>query len=393
MKQTIAILLTVLLLAAALGCTNTAPQTPVATEAPAQPTEAPAAEPTEVPAEQPTEAPEEPEPSTFIFTDSVGREVELPVDIERVAISGPLAQIVVFALCPDKLVGIASKWDKTAEQFLDTAYYNLPELGQLYGGKGELNLETLLNSGAQVVIDVGEPKDTIVEDLDGLTEQTGIPFVHVTATIATMGEAYRKLGELLHMPEEAETLAAYCDAVYARTLSIAEQAEKVNLLYITGEQGLNVIAKDSYHSEVIDLLGNNLAVVESPSSKGTGNEVDMEQILLWDPDVILFAPGSIYATVGEDGTWQNVTAIRNGAYYEVPMGPYNWMGFPPSVQRILGMLWMAKLLYPEAADYDLYTEVAAYFKLFYHCDLSEDAFNELVANSIGAQAEALAPAA
>ena len=391
MKRQIAWLLACLMLIGTVGCTAAQP---VPAEDPtAAPTEA--AEPTEAPVGKPAELEpaEEPMPETFMFTDSVGREVELPVDIERVAISGPLAQIVVFALCPDKLVGIASKWDKTAEQFLDTAYYNLPELGQLYGGKGELNLETLLNSGAQVVIDVGEPKGTIVEDLDGLTEQTGIPFVHITATIATMGDAYRKLGELLHMPDEAEALAAYCDGVYAQIKDVADSVEKVNLLYITGEQGLNVIAKDSYHSEVIDLLGNNLAVVESPSSKGTGNEVDMEQILLWDPDVILFAPGSIYATVGEDGTWQNVTAIRNGAYYEVPMGPYNWMGFPPSVQRILGMLWMAKLLYPEAADYDLYTEVAAYFKLFYHCDLSEDAFNELVANSIGAQAEALAPAA
>ncbi len=392
MKRIVAILLTVLLLVAALGCTNTAPQTPVATEAPVKPTEAPAAEPTEALAEQPTEAPEEPEPSTFIFTDSVGREVELPVDIERVAISGPLAQIVVFALCPDKLVGIASKWDPTAEQFLDTAYYNLPELGQLYGGKGELNLETLLNSGAQVVIDVGEPKGTIVEDLDGLTEQTGIPFVHITATIATMGDAYRKLGELLHMPDEAEALAAYCDGVYAQIKDVADSVEKANLLYITGDQGLNVIARDSYHAEIIDLLSNNLAVVDSPSSKGTGNEVDMEQLLLWNPDVILFAPGSIYATVGEDETWQGITAIRTGAYYEVPMGPYNWMGFPPSVQRLLGMLWMAKLLYPDAAQYDLYEAVKTYFDLFYHCDLDEDAFNELVANSIGAQ-QALAPAA
>ncbi len=74
------------------------------------------------------------------------------------------------------------------------------------------------------------------------------------------------------------------------------------------------------------------------------------------------------------------------------MGPYNWMGFPPSVQRILGMLWMAKLLYPDAADYDLFTEVRAYFKLFYHCDLSEAQFTALVANSIGIK-EALAPAA
>lgn len=381
MKKWITAVLTALLLFGALACNTAAPvETPTPAPVVENPTEAP--KPTEAPTAEPAPT-EEPLPETFVFTDSVGREVELPYTIDMVAISGPLAQIVLFALCPDKLVGIASKWDKTAEKYLATEYYNLPELGQLYGGKGELNLETLLNSGAQVVIDVGKPKKTIVEDLDGLTEQTGIPFVHITATLATMGDAYRKLGELLHMPDEAEALAAYCDATYAKIGAIASSVEKVKLLYITGDQGLNVIAKDSYHSEVIDLLGDNPAVVESPSGKGTGNEVDMEQILLWNPDVILFAPKSIYATVGEDELWQSITAIQKGAYYEVPMGPYNWMGFPPSAQRILGMLWMAKLLYPEAADYDLYTEVATYFKLFYHCDLSEADYNALVQNSIG----------
>ena len=165
--------------------------------------------------------------------------------------------------------------------------------------------------------------------------------------------------------------------------AIADGAEKVNLLYVTGDTGLNVIAQGSFHAEVIDMLSNNLAVVDEPSSKGTGNEVDMEQILNWNPDVILFAPGSIYATVGEDAAWQSITAIRNGAYYEVPMGPYNWTGFPPSVQRLLGMLWMAKVLYPDAADYDLYTEAANYFQLFYHCDLTREQYDALVANSLG----------
>ena len=333
------------------------------------------------------------EPATRAFTDDLGRTVELPAAIDKVAVSGPLAQIVLFALCPDKLVGIASPWDATAEQYLKTEYYDLPVLGQLYGGKGELNLETLLNSGAQVVIDVGEPKKTIVEDLDALQAQTGIPFVHVTALTATMGDAYRKLGELLDMPTEAEALAAYCDRVYARTLKIADIVEKKDLLYITGDQGLNVIAQGSYHAEVIDLLANNLAVVESPSSKGTGNEVDMEQILLWNPDVILFAPGSIYATIKDMPEWQTIPAIRNGEYYEVPFGPYNWMGFPPSVQRYLGMMWMSQLLYPDVAQYDLYDAVAEYYQLFYHCELSFDQFGALVANSVWAQMGIEAPAA
>ncbi|MBQ1632980.1 MAG: ABC transporter substrate-binding protein, partial [Clostridia bacterium] len=327
------------MLFALVGCAKTNESEPekeseaAATTAAPEPEPVAEPEPTEAPEPEPTEEPAPAEPESFLFTDSVGREVELPMNIERVAISGPLAQIVVFALCPDRLVGVASKWDKTAEQFLATEYYQLPELGQLYGGKGELNLETLLASGAQVVIDVGEPKGTIAEDLDALTEQTGIPFVHITATIGSMGDAYRKLGELLNMPEEAEALAAYCDAKYELITGIADSVDKVNLLYITGEKGLNVIAKDSYHAEIIDLLSNNLAVVDNPSSKGTGNEVDMEQIMLWNPDVILFAPGSIYATVGTDPLWSGITAIKTGEYYEVPMGPYNWMGFPPSVQR------------------------------------------------------------
>lgn len=322
-------------------------------------------------------------PETRVFTDSVGREVTVPVQIDRIAVSGPMAQIVLFALCPDKLVGISNAWDESAAQYLDTEYYNLPLLGQLYGGKGELNLETLLESGAQVVIDVGEAKGSIVEDLDALQEQTTIPFVHIDAALATMDETYTLLGDLLGMPDEAKALADYCRSTYDRALTIADSVEKANLLYVTGDAGLNVIAQGAYHAEVIDLLSNNLAVVDDPSSKGTGNEVDMEQILNWNPDVILFAPDSVYDTMAGDAAWQGVTAIQNGAYYEVPMGPYNWMGFPPSVQRLLGMLWMAKVLYPEAADYDLYTEAAQYFKLFYHCDLTREQYDALVANSLG----------
>ena len=322
--------------------------------------------------------------TTRVFTDSVGREVEVPAQIDKVALSGPMAQIVLFALCPDKLVGVSNAWSTEAEQYLDEKYFTMPEIGQLYGGKGELNPETLLQSGAQIVIDVGEPKGSIAEDLDALQEQTGIPFVHITATTETTGDAYRMLGDLLNMKDEAETLAAYCEKIYDRTVSIAGSVEKANVLYVTGDMGQNVIAAGSYHAEILDLLTNNLAVVDEPSSKGTGNEVSMEQILTWDPDMVIFAPESIYDTVADDAAWQSVTAIKNGAYYEVPFVPYNWMGFPPSMQRYLGMMWLSKVLYPDAtAEYDLFSDVQEYYKLFYHCDLTQAQFDALVANSLG----------
>ena len=381
MKRLLSLLLALTLVLGLAACTQSADEA----QEPTQPAETvnEEAPDTSEPAAEDADEPQVPE--TVSFTDSVGRTVEVPGQITKVAVSGPMAQIVLFALCPDKLVGIANAWDPSAEEYLDTEYYNLPLLGQLYGGQEAMNVETLLASGAQVVIDVGEPKDTIVEDLDQLQEQCGVPFVHISATIETMGDAYRKLGELLGMTDEAETLAAYCEDTYAMVKDIAGSVEKKKLLYVTGTEGLNVIAQGSYHAEIIDLLSDNQAVVDAPSSKGTGNEVSMEQILLWDPEVIIFAPGSYYASAADDPAYAQMQAIQNGYYYEVPMGPYNWMGFPPSVQRYLGMLWMAKLLYPQAADYDLKAEVQEYFNLFYHCDLSDEQYEALVANSIGKQ--------
>ena len=321
---------------------------------------------------------------TTVFTDSCGRNVEVPAQIDGIAVTGPLAQIIVFALAPDKLVGIANAWDNIALAYIPESYTQLPVLGQLYGGKGggDLNPETLLQSGAQVVIDVGEAKEGIAEDMDSLQAQTGIPFVHIDAQLDTLDETYIMLGQLLNLEKDATVLSDYCRNVYDRTVSIANSVDKVNLLYLLGDAGCNVIARDSYHSEVIDLLSNNLAVVDSPSSKGTGNEVDMEQILLWDPDYILFAPDSVYDSVSDDTAWQQVTAIANGHYCEVPEGPYNWMGFPPSAQRLLGMIWMAYVLYPDACGYDLYEEVAQYFQLFYHTELTQSQFDQLIENSL-----------
>lgn len=321
-------------------------------------------------------------PKKRTFTDSAGRTIEVPNKIQKVAVSGPLAQIALYALAPEMLAGVSQKWDPTTVQFIQPSYAALPELGQLYGGKGELNLETLLNSGAEVVIDIGEPKDSVVEDLNGLQEKTGLPFVHITANLDNMGDAYRLLGKLLGKEEKAETLAKYCDATYSEMNEMMKTVTKVNTLYCVGEKGLNVIAKDAYHAQIIDMMCNNVAVVEKPVSKGTGNEVDLEQILKWNPDVILFAPNSIYDTVKDDPSWSKLSAIKNGRFYQVPEGPYNWMGFPPSVQRYLGMLWVGKVLYPEKANYDLYDKVSEYFKRFYDWELTKDEYNSLVKGSL-----------
>lgn len=315
---------------------------------------------------------------TRTFVDSCGREVVIPKKIERIAVTGSMAQIIVFAIAPDLLAGVSGEWDKAAEPFIDDAYLDLPVLGQLYGGKGELNLETLLQSGAQIVIDIGDTKEGVAEDMDALQKQTGLPSLHIHASLSTLDETYSLLGKLLGRQEQGNALRDYCRRVYNRATELSEQVEKKTCLYLLGARGLNVVGYETYHSGVIDLMVENIAVLNNPASKGTGNEVDMEQLMLWDPEFIIFAPGSIYHEVASDPLWQNLRAIREGNYTQAPQGPYNWISMPPSAQQLLGLIWLGAELYPDDCGYDLYTEVATYFKLFYHTELTQAAFSALI---------------
>ena len=319
---------------------------------------------------------------SYIFTDDVGREVEVPKNISRIVPSASLSQIVLTALAPEMFVGLGAKLTDSAKGILPDYLFELPFFGSLYAGP-ELNVEQLALLEPQLIIDIGESKPSVKEDLDALQEQTLIPSVYISATLKDMPETYRKLGKLLGKEEKAEELASFCERIYNRTVSIMEKVgdNRVNCLYIVGEDGLNVLAKNSYHAELLDMLTNNLAVVDNPISKGSGNEVTMEQISVWNPEFVIFGPGSIYSTVKEHETWSKIDAIVNDRYVEVPSAPYNWMNMPPSVQRYLGLIWLTAELYPEYCDYDVKEEIKEYFKLFYDCDLSDEEYNSITANA------------
>ena len=319
------------------------------------------------------------------FTDSTGRTVTLPEDITKIAISGPLSQIYILPLAGDLLVGVSTAYAEDAQSYLPAYIYEKAEIGQLYGGKGEMDLEALLAAAPEVVIDIGEPKKTTAEDLTALTEQTGIPFIHIDATVATAPEAYRILGKLLGREEKAGELAAWCESTYAMIDAMMEKVDadgaRKTLLYCLGDKGVNVIARGSFHGETINFMSENLAVVEDVVSGGAGNEVDLEQILLWDPDVIIFAPDSCYGDIAASEQWQSAGAVARGEYYKTPSGPYGWLSSPPAVQRYLGMLWLGELLYPGYAEYDLQEKVTEYYRLFYGCDLTDAMYQALMADS------------
>ncbi len=317
---------------------------------------------------------------TYVFTDDVGREVPVPREISRIVPSSPMAQIVLMALAPEMFVGLASELDYP--DLLPEELEGLPFFGSLYS-RNDLNVEELALTEAQIIIDIGERKPSVTEDLDALQSQTQIPSVFISATLETMPQAFRTLGKLLSKEEKAEALALFCEKVYNRTVSIMDEVgeNKVKSLYVLGEEGLNVIAKGSYHAEVMDLLTDNLAVVDNPIGKGSGNEVTMEQIALWNPEFVIFAPQSIYASANADPSWNEIDAVASGNYIEIPEAPHNWMGMPPSVQRCLALIWLTAELYPEYCDYDVKAEIMEYYELFYGRTLTDEQYEELTENA------------
>lgn len=155
---------------------------------------------------------------TRTFTDSVGRTVTIPKELKKIAPSGPVAQLVLYTAAPDLLCGLAREFPETAEGYIDDSYYSLPVFGQFYGKNANLNMEALVAASPELVIDIGEPKKNIGEELDSLSEQLGIPVVFIEATLPTMESAYTKLGELLGNTKECEELAEYCKELFRRYL-------------------------------------------------------------------------------------------------------------------------------------------------------------------------------
>lgn len=344
-----------------------------------QQTEAGAKEEASEESEKPAE-----EASMVEFTDDLGRVVEIPSNIERLAPSGHLATMMLYSIDPELFVAVGSKPSEDNAKFYTEEYMNLPEVGAFYGKKADLNVESLLAADPQVCIDLGEIKgsaEEMKEELDALQEKVGLPIIFIEAELSTMKAAYEKLGGILGEEEKCEKLGNYAEEVVnmakENSEKIAEE-DKLSVFMADMESGLSTNSQGSIHAEVIDLVGG-VNVVESDFD--SKNDASMEELLNWDPDVVLFAPSSIYSTVKENEQWQSVRAINEDTYYEIPDGPYNWMGRPPAVNRLLGISWLGNLLYPEVYDYDMVEKSQEFYDLFYNYDLSEDEAKELLSNS------------
>ena len=322
---------------------------------------------------------------TRIITDSAGREVEIPSEITKIAPSGPLAQIVLYTVSPDKLAGLAADFSDEAKQYIDEKYWGLPKFGQFYGKNASLNMEALIAEAPDVIIDIGEAKKTVKEDMDALQEQLNIPVIFVEATLPTMADAYEMLGDITGEKEQAGKLADYCRAEIGKAdqnaAAIAD-ADRKSVYFGLGDDGLHTNAKGSIHADVIDRIGAvNAADVEAVSSGG-GSEVSFEQVLLWNPDLIIVDSQKLYDTLTADPMWQELDAVKNGKIFKIPTAPYSFMSSPPSVNRMIGIEWLSSLVYPEIYTSDIREEVKNFYQLFYHIDVTDEKLEAILKNAV-----------
>ena len=390
-KRILALLLVFAMFAALLtGCASgkqqtAAPETAQTEQAAPEQTAEETAPAEEAAAEEAAPA-EDAAPETVEFTDSLGRTVELPADITRIAPSGAVATMILAAIAPECMVTVNATPSESQMAFLPANLADLPETGQLYGSKADLNLETLLSADPQVVIDLGDKKGDMAADLDALQEQIGIPVIFLEADLPHMAAAFRTLGSVLSgKADRGEALANLVDRT---TAMAAENAAKitddmrVRAMYTTGEDGLGTNAAGSTQAQVLDMVGvENAVVVEDVTNKGGGNIISLEQLYNFDPDVILFAANSIYDTAASDPAWSQLTAISTGRYYEVPGSPYSWLSGPPSMNMILGVWWLGNLIYPEIYDYDMSAMTQEIYKTLWNYDLTADETAALLGNS------------
>jgi iron complex transport system substrate-binding protein len=296
--------------------------------------------------------------------DAAGREIRPPAKVERVYAAGPPASMLVFAIAPDKLTGWTRAMRPNEAQFLPERYADLPELGRLTGRGNTANVEVVLKAKTDLIVDVGSTGATLASLAVQVQEQTRIPYALFDGRIESTPATLRALGRLMGNEREAERLAVWYENELRQAKACVARASGHPVVYYgRSSSGLQTGGKGSINVEVLDFLGARNAAADARA--GLAN-VSFEQVLLWNPEVILTTDPNFWKSVWTDPRWRAVKAVGAKRVYLSPHIPFGWFDFPPGANRLLGIWWAGKLLYPSSFDLDLRAKVAEFHRLFYH---------------------------
>lgn len=316
---------------------------------------------------------------TRVFKDDLGREVTLKTKIEKVAPSGNPAQVMLHVFEPSKMVGVARKFSQSTEKYLPDALKKLPEFGAFYGKKANLNMEAVVSAKPDVIIDMGEKKKGIEEDLNKLQEQLNIPVVFIELTLDKLPDSFIRLSEVLGNEKRAKELSKYIKDTYAQIKQNKEKIKDVKTVYYAGgKNGLFANAKGSIQADIIEFIGAKNPIEVEKINGGMGNEIPFEKLLEVNPDFLIFDSKELLDQIKKDETFKALKAVKENKITFAPSQPYGFFGRPPAVNRVIGMKWLSNLVYPEIYKYDMNKELKEFYKLFYNYDLKDDEVKEIL---------------
>jgi iron complex transport system substrate-binding protein len=317
-----------------------------------------------------------------MVTDSAGRRVMVPEPgrIKTVFAAGPPASILLYILAPDRMSGWPRALRPEERDYIAGPYRDLPELGRLTGRGDTANLEVVLSVKPQLIVDFGSVRETYVSLADRVQERLGIPYLLIDGRFENTAAALRLLGGVLGVSERAERLARYVENTFAEldsTLATIPAEARPRVYLARGADGLETGLAGSINTEIIERAGGrNVAAV--PGRYGISG-VSMEQVLTWNPDTVITWDRNFFAAAQHDPTWQTINALKSGRFYLSPTAPFGWIDRPPSLNRIMGLKWLAGLFYPAQIKQDLRATTREFYRLFYHVELSEPELDRLLA--------------
>ncbi|MCB1478262.1 MAG: iron ABC transporter substrate-binding protein [Rhodobiaceae bacterium] len=321
------------------------------------------------------------------FTDSAGRKVNVPQEVAKVFASGPPASVLVYVLKPDALTGWPRSLRENEKPYIAPAQRELPELGRLTGRGDTANLEVVLKTAPDLIIDFGSVRDTYISLADIVQTRTSIPYILIDGRFEATATALRLVGDALGVPERGEKLAEYTETLFAdldAALATIPEGQRPRVYLARGPDGLETGLKGSINTEIIERAGGrNVADPGDADVRRGIVQASMEQVLAANPDTIITWDSTFFEKVWSDPLWAKVDAVQKGRVYLSPLLPFGWIDRPPSLNRLIGLRWLAGIFFPEQFNQDLRAQVRSFYSLFYHVDLDEAALDTLLAGARG----------
>ncbi len=302
------------------------------------------------------------------IVDFTGTQVCVPAKIDSIIITcyGGASQEVALFDADKKIVALP---DSGKFEHFKKVYPSIKDTPSV-GTFNDVNLETLLKYKPSIVF-VGatsHPTNKKIADSGIATFTLGIG----KHTIPTLLTEFIQVGDILKQPKKATELVEYWRNQLLNIEQKLSSIKNKKVLFYTSSKSVNDIY--NWNDDFIASIGAlNMAKV-----KKIDGEITLETLMLHNPDAILTTTNNTsalsYNNLKKNRSITNLKAIKNNLLLEAPVGSFWWDR--PSPESILGIMWVAKKLYPdELADLDIQKETKYFFKKFYNYNLTTDEFN------------------